>query len=175
MSQSSAPPLGDEPQPSARAALGGWLEGPRFEPAEDEWSYKGERLGLPESGPGSLATQGRRLGALFVDWALAYLAAYAFGWHPSTAQGEWGTIALFTAEQLILLSTLGYTIGKRLFGLRVGRLGGPLTPVHVLVRTLLLLLVIPPVIWDRDGRGLHDRLARTVVVRRADRGPAAAS
>jgi uncharacterized RDD family membrane protein YckC len=26
-------------------------------------------------------------------------------------------------------------------------------------------LVIPAVIWDRDGRGMHDRLLGTVVVR----------
>jgi hypothetical protein len=166
MSQGTAASAGDERPQSTRAALGSWLDGPKIEAADDQWSYKGERLGLPETGPGSLAGQGSRLGALFVDWALAYLAAYAFGWHPSTVAGEWGTIALFAGEQLVLLSTLGYTIGKRLFGLRVGRLGAALTPVHVAVRTVLLLLVIPAVIWDRDGRGMHDRLALTVVVRR---------
>ena len=48
----------------ARSAVGGWLEGPRTEPAQDEWAYRGQRLGLPESGPGSLATQGRRLGVV---------------------------------------------------------------------------------------------------------------
>jgi uncharacterized RDD family membrane protein YckC len=167
MSQSMAASGGDEPQhQTTRAVLGGWMDGPGTGTVQDEWSYKGERLGLPASGPGSLATQGRRLGALLVDWVLAYLMAYAFGWHPNTSSGQWGTLSLFAAEQLVLLSTLGYTIGKRIFDLRVGRLGGPLTPVHVAVRTVLLLLVIPAVIWDRDGRGLHDRLGRTVVVRR---------
>jgi uncharacterized RDD family membrane protein YckC len=152
---------------SARTALGGWLEGPRIESgAGDEFRYRGERLGLPESGPGSLAPQGRRLGALIVDWIIAELIAAAFGWHAGTAAGTWGTLAIFGAEQLLLLSTLGYTIGKRLFGMRVGKLGGPLTPLNVIVRTLLLLPLIPAVVWDRDGRGLHDRLAGTVVVLR---------
>lgn len=152
---------------SARTALGGWLEGPRIEPgAGEESGYRGERLGLPESGPGSLAPQGRRLGALVVDWIIAELIAAAFGWHAGTAAGTWGTLAIFGAEQLLLLSTLGYTIGKRLFGMRVGKLGGPLTPLNVIVRTLLLLPLIPAVVWDRDGRGLHDRLAGTVVVLR---------
>jgi uncharacterized RDD family membrane protein YckC len=152
---------------SARAAVGGWLEGPRIEAAqEDDFGYRGRRLGLPESGSGSLASQGRRLGALVVDWIVAELIAAAFGWHAGTAAGIWGTLAVFAAEQLLLLSTLGYTIGKRMFGLRVGRLGGPLTPLNVIVRTVLLLLVIPAVVWDRDGRGLHDRLAGTVVVLR---------
>jgi hypothetical protein len=144
-----SPPPGAQ---STRSAAGGWLGGPRIEDGRGISAYRGQRLGLPESGPGSLAPQGRRLGALAVDWAVAYLATAAFGWHPSSAQGQWGTIAIFAAEHLVLLSTLGYTIGKRLFGLRVGRLGG------------LLLLVVPAVIWDRDGRGLHDRLMRTVEV-----------
>lgn len=147
--------------PSTRAALGGWLEGPNLRYG-DPGKYRGERLGLPESGPGSLAGQGRRLGALLVDWAVAYLIGMAFGWHPYSAQARWGVPAVFAAEQLLLLSTLGYTIGKRLFGLRVGKLGGPLTPLNVVTRTVLLMLVIPAVIWDQDGRGLHDRFAGTV-------------
>lgn len=152
--------------PSARSAAGDWLNGPRIGSAPGAGGYRGQRLGLPRSGPGSLAPQGRRLGALVVDWGVAYLAAAAFGWHPSSPQGQWGTIALFAAEHLLLLSTLGYTIGKRLFGLRVGRLGAALTPLRVIGRTLLLLLVIPAVIWDQDGRGLHDRLMGTVEVLR---------
>jgi uncharacterized RDD family membrane protein YckC len=34
------------------------------------------------------------------------------------------------------------------------------------VRTALLCLVIPAVVWDADGRGLHDKAAGTVIVRR---------
>jgi hypothetical protein len=153
--------------PSARAALGGWLEGPNLHDGEPgaAGAYRGERLGLPESGPGSLAGQGRRVGALAVDWAIALLITSVF-WHPTSQQGQWGVLAVFVAEHLLLLSTLGYTIGKRVFGLRVGRLGGPLTPLNVVVRTVLLMLLIPAVIWDRDGRGLHDRLAGTVELRR---------
>lgn len=152
--------------PNPRAAVGGWLLGPQVEPAKDEWRYRGERLGLPESGSGALAGQGRRVGALCVDWALSYLAIGAFGWHPTTTQGQWGVIALFAAQMLVLESLLGYTIGKRIFGIHVGRLGGPLTPLQVIARTLLLLLLIPAAIWDRDGRGMHDRLAGTVVLNR---------
>lgn len=146
---------------TTRQALGGWLEGPQV-PGGDPGRYRGERLGLPESGPGSLAGQGRRIGALAVDWGIAYLIATAFGWHPSSGQGQWGVLAIFAAEHLLLVSTLGFTIGKRLFGLHIGKLGGPLTPLNVIVRTVLLMLVIPAVVWDRDGRGLHDRLAGTV-------------
>ena len=154
-------PAPSEPPSSARAVLGGWLEGPNLHDG-DPGKYRGERLGLPESGSGSLAGQGRRVGALLVDWVVAYLIVEAFGWHASSPQGQWGVLAVFAAEHLLLLSTLGYTIGKRLFGLRVGRLGGPLTPLNVVMRTVLLMVIIPAVIWDRDGRGLHDRLVGTV-------------
>ena len=162
----AAPGPAEAQVPSPRDAIGGWLSGPQLEQGQDEWSYRGERLGLPESGPGALAGQGRRFGALCVDWGIAYLGTAAFGWHPASAQGQWGVIALFAAQMLVLESLLGYTIGKRIFGIRVGRLGGPLTPLHVIARTLLLLLLVPPAIWDRDGRGMHDRLAGTVVVNR---------
>jgi uncharacterized RDD family membrane protein YckC len=158
-------PEGAPQEPSARSVLGGWLEGPNLHDGE-AGVYRGERLGLPESGPGALASQGRRLGALVVDWVVALLIVAAIGWHPTSGQGQWGVLAVFAAEHLLLVSTLGFTIGKRLFGLRVGKLGGPLTPLNVIVRTVLLVLVVPAVIWDRDGRGLHDRLAGTVELQR---------
>ena len=39
-------------------------------------------------------------------------------------------------------------------------------PLPALVRTALLCLVLPAVVYDRDQRGLHDRAAATVLVRR---------
>ena len=41
-----------------------------------DFGYRGERLGLPEEGPGSIARPGRRFAALFIDWALCMLIAY---------------------------------------------------------------------------------------------------
>ena len=38
--------------------------------------------------------------------------------------------------------------------------------MRAFVRTLLILLVIPAVIYNRDQRGLHDLAADSVVVRR---------
>jgi uncharacterized RDD family membrane protein YckC len=32
------------------------------------------------------------------------------------------------------------------------------------LRTALLLLLVPALVWDRDGRGLHDKAAGTVLV-----------
>jgi len=84
---------------------------------------------------------------------------------------QWATLAVFAVMNLALVSTLGTTIGHRLASVRVVREDG--APVVGLpkaaVRTALLLLVIPAVVWDGEGRGLHDRAATTRVVRIAPR------
>lgn len=124
---------------------------------------------LPATGPGSHAGLGRRLVAVVVDWLLCVVIASAVFRVPVGATGgaAFLPLAIFAAENLLLLSTTGGTVGHRLLGLRVGALGRPtLGLVQVLVRTVLLCLFVPAVVWDRDGRGLHDRAAGTVIVRR---------
>ncbi|MFG2141313.1 RDD family protein [Streptomyces sp. NPDC048650] len=151
-----------------REAIGSWISGPRAT-AEDmgvDFGYRGERLGLPEQGSGSVARFGRRLAALFVDWALCMLIAYGLlsGGRAQSAS-NWA-LAVFAVLSLLTVGTVGFTPGKRLLGLRViAEDGGRLSLPRVLLRTVLLVVVIPAVVWDRDGRGLHDRLARAVQVR----------
>ncbi|MFF7329112.1 RDD family protein [Streptomyces sp. NPDC008150] len=151
-----------------RQAIGSWLSGPRAaaEEAGYDFGYRGERLGLPEEGPGSVARPGRRIGALVVDWALCLLIAYGLLTHGyDSATGNWALL-VFLVLGVLTVGTIGFTPGKRLFGLRVVALGtGRVSPARAVVRTVLLCLAIPALIWDRDGRGLHDRLARTVEVR----------
>ncbi|WP_133909977.1 RDD family protein [Streptomyces sp. NBC_00582] len=151
-----------------RDAIGSWLSGPRAaaEEAGVDFGYRGQQLGLPEEGPGSIARPGRRLGALAVDWGLCLLIAYSLitdGYTPSTS--NW-TLLVFLVVSLLTVSTLGFTPGKRIFGLRVVSLAtGTVDPLRAAIRTVLLCLALPALVWDRDGRGLHDRLARTVEVR----------
>ncbi|MCX4509489.1 MULTISPECIES: RDD family protein [Streptomyces] len=151
-----------------RQAIGSWLSGPRAA-AEDmgaEFGYRGERLGLPEQGPGSVAPLGRRFGALFIDWALCMLIAYGlFADGDQQAAGNWA-LGIFLVLSVLTVGTLGSTPGKRILGLRVvAEDGGRLGIGKVLVRSVLLCLAIPALVWDRDGRGLHDRLSRSVQVR----------
>ncbi|MEU8483044.1 RDD family protein [Streptomyces sp. NPDC048641] len=152
-----------------RQVMGSWLSGPRAaaEDAGVEFGYRGEQLGLPEQGPGSIARPGRRIVALVIDWALCMLIAYGLLTHGyNQATGNWALV-IFFALGLLTVGTVGFTPGKRIMGLRVvaqdgsGRLGLG----RVLVRTLLVCVAVPALIWDRDGRGLHDRLARAVQVR----------
>ncbi|MEU3618374.1 RDD family protein [Streptomyces sp. NPDC006872] len=151
-----------------RQALGSWLSGPRsaMEEAGADFGYRGEQLGLPEEGPGSIARPGRRLGALAVDWGLSVLIAYSLitdGYRPATS--NWALL-IFLVLGVLTVGTVGSTPGKRLFGLRVvSAETGTVNPLRSVLRTVLLCLALPALIWDRDGRGLHDRLARTVEVR----------
>ncbi|MDQ1621957.1 MAG: hypothetical protein QOH19_375 [Actinomycetota bacterium] len=141
-----------------RKDIGSWLSGPD---TSDISKYPGERLGLPESGPGSMARAGRRILAICIDWGIALMISnVVFAGNP------WATLAVFAVEQTLLIGTLGYSIGHRIAGIHVVRLGGgPAGPLAALVRTLLLCLVIPAVIYDPDQRGLHDKAMNTVLVR----------
>lgn len=151
-----------------RQAIGSWLSGPR-QAAEDmgaDFGYRGQQLGLPQEGPGAIAPLGRRFGAVIVDWALCMLIAYGlFTRGDQQALGNW-TLAIFFVLSVLTVGTVGFTPGKRIFGLRlVAEHGGRIGFGRGLLRSLLLCLAIPALIWDRDGRGLHDRLARAIQVR----------
>ncbi|MER5398758.1 RDD family protein [Streptomyces sp. NPDC002599] len=151
-----------------RQAIGSWLSGPRAaaEEAGVDFGYRGEQLGLPEHGPGSIARPGRRMGALAVDWGLCLLIAYGLltdGYDQAT--GNWALLVFFVVG-VLTVGSVGFTPGKRLLGLRVvAEDGGRPNPLRVLLRTALLCVAVPALIWDRDGRGLHDRLAHTIEVR----------
>ena len=157
MSRSTGPP-----QSSAPAA------GERPEPGEQEWW--GQRLGLPESGPDSVAGFGPRLGAYGVDSVLANLLALGF---TGPLEDAWGLAVLgaLALQYLVFVGVFGQTVGMRLLGLRVAPIaaGGASPRVPGLgrtaVRTALLFLLLPALVWDADNRGYHDKLAGTAVLR----------
>jgi uncharacterized RDD family membrane protein YckC len=118
------------------------------------------------TGPRSIARFWRRLGALFIDWAIAWILSVAFfpvaEWQPNS----WATLAIFAGEQILFLVLVNGSVGHLLLGMRVV----PVVPARLglwrpVVRTALLCLAIPALIWDADHRGLHDRLAGTMLVR----------
>lgn len=123
-------------------------------------SYPGERLGLPESGPRSIARLPRRIGALAVDYApAAFLSATFFEYDPLII------LAIFAVLQILFIPTIGGSIGHRVFGLRLLRIDGAWTGVwRPIIRTALLVVVIPAVIFDPDQRGLHDKASGLLLV-----------
>lgn len=107
----------------------------------------------------------RRVGALGVDWLVALLIATLLPWESPLVP-----LAVFALEQVLLVGTLGHSLGHRLLGLHVQREGGgDAGPVAALIRTALIVAVLPPLITDQGGRGLHDRAAGTEIVRFAER------
>jgi uncharacterized RDD family membrane protein YckC len=128
-------------------------------------SYPGEDLGLPETGADSIASMSRRLGAIFIDWILCTFIVVAII-RPGRPDVEYWTLLIFAAQDYLLTALTGFTIGKRLLRIRAVRLDGKMIGLAWgLLRTALLLIVIPALLVNRDMRGLHDRASNTAVVR----------
>lgn len=133
-----------------------------------EQPWPGARLGMPERGPGAVAGWGRRVAALLIDWFASMMVVGLFvGSDLWSGQGaiQWGPLAVFAAERWLLTSLAGGSAGQLLTRIRVLRVdGSPLDPGRALLRTVLLCLVIPPVVYNRDQRGLHDLAADSITV-----------
>jgi uncharacterized RDD family membrane protein YckC len=148
-------------------------------PTAGPQAYRGQRLGLPESGQASLAPTGARLAAWVVDAVASTLVAALFteGFHSRSHRhghtgfadrlpGYWSLIP-FALDYLIGILVAGRTLGMYLFGLRLIRVDRDeaVNPWRAALRTLLLMLFVPALVFDKDGRGLHDRYTDTAVVR----------
>ncbi|MDQ1729949.1 MAG: hypothetical protein QOK10_108 [Pseudonocardiales bacterium] len=134
-------------------------------------SYRGQRLGLPAAGPGSLAPLGRRALAFLIDTVASGLVAGLFVRRPDLPglaghlPGQWSLLPL-AVDYVLGVVLLGRTFGMYLTGLRLIRVDRPVPigPLRAAARFLLLVLLIPAVVMDADLRGLHDRLTGTAVI-----------
>ena len=112
---------------------------------------------------------GRRFVALVIDWFVAVFSAAALTGStvpPHGLRESFLVSGVFIVEVGLLTGLLGFSIGKRLTGLRVERPGGgPIGVPRALLRTLLLSLVIPALLMTDERRGLHDIAARSRVIR----------
>ena len=74
------------------------------------------------------------------------------------------TLGLFVAESAVFTALIGGSFGKLVTRLRVVRQDGspqPLGLIAALIRSVLVALVIPPLVFTPDGRGLHDMAAKS--------------
>ena len=130
--------------------------------------YAGQRLGRPEAGPGSVAGWGRRLAALFVDWFGCLLVSevittVSLSVSPDTERSM--PLLVFLLEVTLFTAAAGGSFGQLALRVAVVRLDGrPVTVLNALVRTVLICLVIPPLVFNRDNRGLHDLAVGTLTV-----------
>jgi uncharacterized RDD family membrane protein YckC len=108
------------------------------------------------------ASFSRRFVAICIDWAGASLISAAFFRYEALV-----TLAIYAVMQILLVGTLGQSIGHRLLKLAVVRLDGQRVGLwRAIVRTSLICLVIPALIWDMsDGRGMHDKAVGTAIVK----------
>jgi len=112
---------------------------------------------------------GRRFVALVIDWVIAVLSAAAVANSTVPPEGLRESLlvsGVFVVEVGLLTGLLGFSIGKRLVGLRVeGPDGRPIGVPRALLRTFLLALVLPALVRNDEGRGLHDIASSSRVVR----------
>ncbi len=120
--------------------------------------------GPPETGPGSIAPAGPRLGAFLIDVVLSSVVAALFT-APELPRNR--SLLVFAVLYFGFTVLVGQTPGMRLLKLRVVRTDRP-APVGLwrsAVRTIGVILLVPAVLRTSDGRALHDRLTQTVVLR----------
>ncbi|WP_110240110.1 RDD family protein [Nocardioides gilvus] len=120
------------------------------------------------------ASWGHRILALAIDWVGSILVVMAFigldGWIEDPASGLY-TLGVFVLQSAILLALAGGSFGQLVTRLRVVRYDGvprPVDLIRALVRQVLIALVIPPLVFRPDGRGLHDMAVGSAVVRLRD-------
>jgi uncharacterized RDD family membrane protein YckC len=113
-----------------------------------------------------VASFGRRFGALLIDWALCTVVASLLV--ASLAANPWPQLGIFVLVHAFFVGLFGQTPGMALARIRCVSIadGGAIGLPRALLRALLLAVVIPAMITDGSGRGLHDRAARSVVVGR---------
>lgn len=125
------------------------------------------------------ASWGRRILALIVDWIASSFVVALFlgpealpfgslvtGDDPDPASSAW-VLLVFVLESTVLTFLAGGSFGKLMTRLRVVPADGRLlmiSPLKILARQIGIALVIPPLVFRGDGRGLHDMFAGTSTV-----------
>jgi uncharacterized RDD family membrane protein YckC len=108
------------------------------------------------------AGTGRRFLAILIDWLMCLLISGIVGFGSRSIS----TLAIFFIEVSVLTTLQQASAGQRILRLRVVDFTnyGIVPAKKILIRTFLICLVLPAV-FTRDGRGLHDWVANSVVVR----------
>jgi len=124
--------------------------------------------------PFPTASWSRRILALLVDWLASWLVvALIIGWDDVARTGSnasWWTLVVYVVESTVLTSLTGGSFGKLATRLRTVRTTPgrrdprPLDPLRSLARQIMVAVVVPPLIFRPDGRGLHDLAAGTATV-----------
>lgn len=107
--------------------------------------------------------------ALVVDWfaCIAVVSVFTPVYGTENQGGLLWVYVAYVVESAVLTALVGGSFGKIATRLRVVHANGDPRPIgllHALARSVLILLVIPPLVFRPDGRGLHDMVARSATV-----------
>ena len=115
---------------------------------------------MPDNATIETASWARRILALAVDWFACTLVVVALigprAWSEDP-MSSWYVLGLFVAESAVFTAVAGGSFGKLATRLRVVRNDGSYGPVSLLrcvLRQVLVALVVPPLVFRPDGRGL---------------------
>jgi uncharacterized RDD family membrane protein YckC len=120
--------------------------------------------------PFETASWARRILALVVDYAACWgvmLLIYGKDWFGNGSVPSVYLTLLFIGESAVLMALSGGSFGQLATRLRVVRIDGsgrPLSLLKALLRQVLICLVIPPLVFRPDGRGLHDMVCGSATV-----------
>ena len=115
---------------------------------------------------------GRRFAAISLDWLSSYLIATVFFSGPGTfleRTTHAGTPALliFFLQYFLLITLQGASAGHRIFRMRIVNYEDGQRPTirQAFIRSALMIIVITAITYDENGRGIHERLSRTKILR----------
>jgi uncharacterized RDD family membrane protein YckC len=111
----------------------------------------------------------KRILALIFDWVAAILVVQVIPNGPDygTQSNSLLTLLIFAIEVALFTWMMGSSFGQRIVGIRVRDFSVDKNPTlfQSLIRTFLIVVLIPPLLADSEGRGLHDRLAKTKLIK----------
>ncbi len=123
-----------------------------------------------------MAPLGVRFGALIVDWLFAYalvgiIVTVAgpgfFGGDSFAAVVSWAVPAVWGTLGVVCVWLFAQTPGQALLGIGTARVDADARVgfVRALIRVVFIFFLIPPLVQDEDGRGMHDRATGTALIR----------
>lgn len=123
-----------------------------------------------------MASLGTRIGALVVDWAFAYAIVGilvvisgpgALGGESFAAVTSWAVPVTWAVIGVVCVWLFAQTPGQALLGIGTARVDADerVGFVRSLARVIFIFFLIPPLVQDEDGRGMHDRATGTALIR----------
>jgi len=111
---------------------------------------------------GRQVTLFRRMVGLMIDWLACTATVKGFD-----LGGPISTLLLFFGEMSLLTALGGQSFGHRVIVIKVVRFndGGAPTPLQALIRSFLICTVIFAITYDENGRGIHERLSGTYLIK----------